>query len=143
MIFNIVRYDGLQLSPEFQRLAVEDPEKLMACCNGVGSETGGFWARLTYHLTPNTIWFLDVTPCSDIHDVDCTYPQHLKNKVEALKHMDAANIRFRENLETWIGMHTRNKFLLYLRLSRAMAYYAILCNDCETSFMEGKTFDED
>lgn len=141
MKFSATRYEGLQLSEEFQRLATEDPEKIVACCNGVGSQVG-WLARLTYHFTPNTVFFLDITPVSDIHDVDCTYPSHFKNKAAALEHMSKANLRFRENLETYIEMHTKNSLLLFLRLSRAMAYYTILMDTCEESFMEGKTFDE-
>lgn len=140
MDFKATKYDGLELSPEFARLATEDPQKIIDCCNGVGSEVG-FWGKLTYHLTPNTIWFLDITPVSDIHDVDCTYPSRFKNKAEALKHHEEANKRFRKNLQTYIEMHTSNRFLLWLRLDRAAKYYVILTMTDE-SFLEGKTFDE-
>lgn len=141
MEFTATRYDGLELSPEFVRLATEDPAKLLACCNGVGTQKG-FWGWLTFHITPNTIWGLDVTPCSDIHDVDCTYPDHFKSKSEALKHLDESNDRFRRNLETYIDMHTRNKFLKYLRMQRAVKYYTTLEVAGEDSFLEGKILDD-
>jgi hypothetical protein len=141
MNFTATKYEGLELSAEFARLATEAPEKIVACCNGVGSERG-FWGRLTYHLTPNTIWFLDITPVSDIHDVDCTYPSHFKNQAEALAHLDAANKRFLKNLITYIEMNTSSSVMRYLRLDRAMKYYSALEIAGEESFMEGKTFDE-
>ena len=141
MKFSVHKYEGLQLSAEFARLATEDPQKILDCCNGVGSKIG-FWNKLIWHIIPNTIYFLNITPVSDIHDVDCTYPSHFKNKDLALKHLWDSNMRFRENLETFIDIHTQNKFMLYLRLKRAIGYYVALVKGCETSFMEGKTFDE-
>ena len=141
MDFKAIKYDGLELSPEFARLATEDPQKILDCCNGVGSEVG-LWGKLTYHFIPNTIWFLDITPCSDIHDVDYCYPSQFKNKAEALAHKADADLRIRENMETLICEKTKWEWLKCLRLERAMNYYCILRAAGEDSFLEGKTFED-
>ncbi|MCX6986524.1 MAG: hypothetical protein NT118_17525 [Lentisphaerae bacterium] len=141
MKFKADKYKGLQLSPEFQRLASQDPQKIVDCCNGVGSEVG-FWGRLTYHFIPNTIWFLDITPCSDIHDVDYYYPSHFKDKAAAFRHKEESDRRLLDNLNAYIIIHSRKQWLAALRMRRAPFYWGVLCEVAVDSYLEGKTFDE-
>ena len=141
-VFDIHKYDGLEMSDEFKYLAssVEGQQMIIQCCNGVGSDVGWF-GELTYHLIPNTIWFLDVTACSDIHDTDYTYPQHFMDKESALIYKAQADLRLYNNLCTYIKINTASSFLLAMRLRRAKLYYDAVSNCGEDSFLEGKTFD--
>ena len=90
------KYDGLLTSKTSIFLLKNDPEQFKKYCNGVGSMVG-FWGKLTYHFIPNTIWFLDITPSSDLHDVDFSYPNEFRNIYEARIAFDEANLRFYEN----------------------------------------------
>lgn len=141
--FDMHKYDGLEMSEGFKELAStpEGIQKIIGWCNGVGSEVG-FWANLMYHIVPNTIWFLDVTAVSDIHDVDYWYPTHFKSKALALKFKSEADLRLKNNFDTYIKMHTTNKILLRMRLNRSEVYYKAVSMGGELSFLEGKTFDE-
>ena len=141
--FDMHKYDGLEISEGFNELSStpEGIQKIIGWCNGVGSEVG-FWAKLVYHIIPNTIWFLDVTAVSDIHDVDYWYPSHFKNKALAIKFKAEADLRLKHNFETYIKRYTTNKIMLRLRLNRAEVYYLAVSRVGEQSFLEGKTFDE-
>ena len=137
-VFDIHAYDGLELSAEFARLAKEEPDKIVKCCNGVGSEVG-ILGNLSYHLIPNTIWFLNVTCCSDIHDVDYNYPLFFATREEAFKYKSDADLRLYNNLVTHIKRNTTNWMLRRMRLNRAYAYYLAVSNAGQMSFLDGKT----
>ena len=139
-VFDMKKYEGLDVSSSFKELAntQEGIQKIIAWCNGIGSEVG-FWGNLTYHLIPNTIWFLDVTACSDIHDIDYNYPIKFATREEALKFKTDADLRLYNNLVAYIKMNTTNSWLLSMRLRRAKIYYEIVSNAGNQSFLDGKT----
>jgi len=142
--FDIHKYDGLLLPPGFTKMASTEAGRklIMECCNGVGSKVGWF-NRLFYHFIPNTVYFLNVTACSDLHDFGSTYPNHFVNRIEAIKHLKANNLQLRENLETYIDTHTKNEWLLNARLKRAINYYSAVRIAGDKSFFNNKTFDDD
>ena len=143
-VFDIGKYDGLQMSDEFKNLASteEGRAKIVKCCNGVGSDTGWFNSMI-YHIIPNTIWFLNITACSDLHDTDYTYPTHFKNRAEALAYKAGADMRLYVNICIYVKAHTSNSILLDIRLRRADGYYWAVSHCGEESFLSGKTFDDD
>lgn len=98
------KYDGMEMSEKAEALLIFDSAKFAACCNGVGSKTGWF-SRLTYHLIPNTVGFVNVTAASDPHDVDFTYPAEFATMKEARKYYHEANDRYEVNLNTIISRH--------------------------------------
>lgn len=65
---------SLDMSATTRELLYQDNAEFRKCCNGVGSTGGSWWAALLYHITPNTIWGMDITPASDGHDVDYSHP---------------------------------------------------------------------
>lgn len=138
-VFDIGKYEGLDMSPAFTDLASTPvgQETIKKLCNGVGSEIGWI-GNLTYHLIPNTIWFLNVTCCSDIHDVDYNYPDHFATQEEAFKCKADADLRLYNNLVTHIKKNTTNCILLRMRLNRAYMYYLAVANAGQLSFLEGK-----
>ncbi len=135
--FTAEKYEGLELSDEFQRLATENPAEIVRLCNGVGSTVG--WAAWFYHLIPNTIWGLDITPASDIHDVDYVYPKSFRIYTEAAYHKRKADRRIYNNILALIDMHTRYEWLKDLRVSRTRKYYFVLLSCGNESFLDGKT----
>lgn len=138
--FDINKYEGLDLSDGFKELAStpEGQEKIKSWCNGVGSEVG-FWANLAYHIIPNTIWFLDITCCSDIHDVDYWYPFNFATMEEAIEHKKKADLRLYNNILIHIKKNTTSSMMLWMRNRRAKFYYDMVSNAGEASFLDGKT----
>jgi len=55
------------------------PELIDKIANGVGSETS--W---TYHLTPDTIWGLNINPTSHAHDYMYSIPYKFKSVAQGL-----------------------------------------------------------
>ncbi len=132
------KYKHLLMSEVAEKLLNEHLEVFTSYCNGVGS-TAGFWGKLTYHFIPNTIWCLNITPCSDIHDVEYSIPGEFKTLDEALDWKAWADERFYKNLQIYIELNTSYECLKALRLSRAKKYHFAVCSAGETSFLKGKT----
>lgn len=131
------KYLGLHMSDEARHLLGTDPEKWKSYCNGVGSNVG-FWGRLTYHLIPNTIWFMDATPASDIHDVEYWIPDAFPTKAAAIEWKLQADERLLDNLLALIQAKSANAFMRIIRTRRAVAYYNAVREIGEDSFLEGK-----
>jgi hypothetical protein len=135
------RYYGIDAPPEFWRDLKERPDIIKACCNGVGSEVG-FWGKLTYHLIPNGIWFLDITEASDPHDWMYNYPAKFRSREEALQWKAYADELILDNILVIIKRDSANAFMRCLRERRAISYYTAVTEAGEESFLDGKTFDE-
>jgi len=89
-----MRYNGLQMSEVARTLYAQHRDVWDSYCNGVGSKGETYLDYLIYKITPNTIWLLDITPCSDIHDVEYTIPQYFETLKEALKWKEEADLLF-------------------------------------------------
>lgn len=133
------KYEGLKISKQCQILLSNDSEKFISFCNGVGS-TIGFWSTLLWHLTPNTIWGLNITPASDLHDVGYNWPMVFNNKEEALMYKIEIDNNFYDNMMTliqnddsWWGVLSKQ-----WRIIRATSYYETVKNFGEESFLDGK-----
>lgn len=135
---NPEKYRGLIMSLPAIALLNNNPVKFKRCCNGVGSLVG-FWARLFYHFIPNTIWGLDITPASDIHDVEYSVPDKFNTLSEALKHKKKADYNFYLNMEILIMKANSWGWVESFRLNRAKVYYFALRKLGEGSFLAGKT----
>jgi len=136
---NPEKYEGLEISDAAKRLLKSDPEKFASYCNGVGSRIG-FWNNLAYHFIPNTIWFMDITPASDIHDVEYTVPDSFPFLGLAAQAFEAANLRIYKNIQTLIKRKSNGGILYRMRMRRAELYYYALCSDAAwNSFISGKT----
>lgn len=125
----------LSAQPDYWRLTNRQHKMI---CNGVGSRVG-FWSRLLYHIIPNTIFFLDITPASDIHDYDYCYPFHFDSLKSALLFKHAADCRFRENCFKIIDHETRWEWLKTMRRIRVEKYYFALSAYGLTAFLAGKS----
>lgn len=134
------KYLGLAMSNEALQLLGTSPKRWQSYCNGVGSKVG-FWGKLTYHLIPNTIWFLDITPASDIHDVEYYVPDTFPTRAAAIEWKVQADQRFLDNMLALIQAHSANAFMRIVRTRRAVAYYNAVREVGENSFLEGKTID--
>lgn len=129
-------YEGLLITKEVREFMINFPSKFIAICNGVGSEIG-FWGKLTYRLIPNTIWFLNITKASNLHDVGYTVPSVFITTTEALVYKDLVDAQFYSNLI--ILIERAGGWLENRRKKRAYAYYLTLKNCGKESFLAGKT----
>ena len=134
------KYHGLDMHSLTNIILQSDPELWEKTCNGVGSTVGTWWQRWLYHVTPNTIWGLDITPASDIHDVEYTYPDTFSSRNCAETWREAADWRFLSNCYRLIERGW--PWLRPVRRARALAYYHILRAQGERSFMASKTIGE-
>ena len=131
------KYQGLEMSPQAWELLESDPAQFASYCNGVGSPAGGWFRRILYRITPDTIWGMDITPASDIHDVEYTVPQYFCSKFVAENYRHESDMRLRRNIET---LADRGWWILRAkRKARARAYYYIVRRHGEKSFYHGKT----
>jgi len=137
------RYRGLKFPREFAEAWEETPDEMCRICNGVGSPTS--W---TYHLTPDTIWGLDITPVSDIHDWVYSYPLCMPwvvtdPDVGVIEFNSGEDYRkygdtmFFNNLITIIN-NRGSWWLRFPRKIRAKTYYHVLRDMGEESFWHGK-----
>lgn len=69
----------LQTPPEYLAALSQRPDIVNAVANGVGSETS--W---TYHITPDTVWGLNINPTSHIHDWMYTFPLYFPSVAAGL-----------------------------------------------------------
>lgn len=115
---------ALECQPEYHELMIYHPALYNEICNGVGSET--HW---TYHLIPDTIWGLDISPSAGIHDFDWTYPMEFDSYADGeecrLRQNDvfAANVEKQIMAGTWLLRPLRrlrkNTYLKLLNETRA------------------------
>lgn len=131
------KYLGLAMSDEARKLLGTDPKRWKSYCNGVGSNVG-WLGKLTYHLIPNTIWFMDITPASDIHDVEYYVPDTFATRAGAIEWKVQADQRFLDNMLALIRAKSGTAFMRILRTRRAIAYYNAVAEIGEDSFLEGK-----
>lgn len=135
----ISKYHNLLMSPETKDFLLHTPEdRLAKVCNGVGSREGWF-NRLVYHIIPNTIWGLDITPASDLHDIGYTVPATFRTLEEARKHKEMEDYFFETNCKILILRGTKWEWLRKIRNRRVDKYVAILKSSGMTSFMSNKT----
>lgn len=131
----------MQMSDVALKLLESNPKKFANYCNGVGSQVG-WLGRLTYHIIPNTIWFLDITPASDIHDVEYSVPSEFGCISAAEKAFDEANLRLYNNIVTLIDRKGRGGLIYQMRMHRAGLYFDAVSGSAGwKSFVSGKTID--
>lgn len=130
------RYNGLLIESSAKEILYNHPEEWLKNCNGVGSTVG--WARIFYNLIPNTIWFMDITKCSDIHDNEYVFPSMFADRTSAEQHRLVADLNFKTNCHTLNMWHSNNSFVRFLRERRIEKYYMTLRTFAEESFFSGK-----
>lgn len=127
-------YRGLYVPPDMLDALINRPAEVDAVCNGVGSDVG-ILGKATYHLIPNTIWFLYVTRPADVHDWMYSRPI-----TAGIEYKDKADRVFLNNMlrliemdDSWLG-----RKLAGLRRKRAKLYYEAVRDFGGPSFWEGK-----
>ena len=70
---------GLRAPAIYNWMLENRPDLVERTTNGVGSETS--W---TYHLTPDTVWLLNINPSSHIHDDMYTFPLFFASVADGL-----------------------------------------------------------
>ena len=128
------KYTNLQMAESTRTLLFTKPEKFKSFCNGVGSQVG--WSAPLYHLIPDTIWFLNITPASDVHDVEYSHPHRFKTRNEALLFKEYTDERFYQNMLVLI--EREGGWMQKMRERRAKVYFYLVSNCGEKSFLENK-----
>jgi hypothetical protein len=118
-----------------------DTEKFISYCNGVGSRVGWF-NKLIYHIIPDSIGVLNITGCSDLHDVGFAIPREFKSLEAAYRYFCKVNLQFRSNLRLRITYGTHLRLIRKARILIAKGYYkAVQSSTGWKSFMDGKIID--
>ncbi|MDD5697663.1 MAG: hypothetical protein PHH77_03515 [Victivallaceae bacterium] len=86
---------NLRIPYSYQLALYHRPELIDQVANGVGSETN----ELIYHLTPDTVWGLNINPVSHIHDWMYTFPMVFSGVAEGLVRLRLADHWFDLNCE--------------------------------------------
>ena len=146
------KYAGLNISGPAKELLEKDPEKFKKLCNGVGSKVnwlpklgrvGDFICWTLYKLTPNTVWGLNITPSSDLHDVDYAVPNRFASRADALGWKGESDDRLLDNMKIQILRRKSWKWVEKGRLLRAENYHIILTSMGEASFLADKIIEEE
>lgn len=132
------KYEGLEMSIATRQLLENDPKAFAAACNGVGSRIG-FWNKLAYHFIPNFIGLINITPASDLHDVEFTVPITFATMSDAVQAWEDANMRFLSNCRRLIERGTRLSWIRKSRYWVACRYYKVLGSSSSwQSFLAGR-----
>ncbi len=112
------------------------PEMVDEVANGVGSETS--W---TYHLTPDTVYGMNINPTSHPHDWGYTFPLEFKSVADGLAWKRKMDFWFAKNLQTQID--DGSKILRPLRNSRRTEYIEALKLGGDAAFWADKPLPPD
>ncbi len=116
---------GLKAPASFWFTLDKDPSMIAQISNGCGAkikDSQPLYTRLFYRGLSkliNTMWFLNVSPCCDIHDWGYLIGKDERDR-EHYDHM------LLDNHITWVRFHTKWGWLRSLRFARAMKFYTIL-----------------
>jgi hypothetical protein len=87
------KYKGLNYSPRFEKDLSTNIEAIKAIVDGMSTPNDRF-----YNVVPDSSYGMDLTPVSDIHDYDYTYPMEFETEQDALSHKRLADLRFYNNM---------------------------------------------
>lgn len=115
-----------------------DKKTFVSLCNGVGSRVGWF-NKLIYHTIPDSIGILNITGCSDLHDVGFSLPETFATLDMAYRYFCQVNLDFRANLRRRINFKTCWRWIRKTRIFIAKKYYiAVQSSIGWISFIDGK-----
>lgn len=136
------KYVGLWLPDDMLKALAENPQAIVDNCDGVGSHNS--W---TYEFVPNTIWFLDITPASDIHDWMYTFPKSFKTSDEGLAYKNKSDRVLLNNMVRLFEMAEEKSWwarrLGSLRRAQAKTYYEIVQSFGGPYFWADRTVEDD
>lgn len=150
----ITRYDGLEMSKEAKELLHTAPWQFKKCTNGVGSNVGIFnklVMRLWLPIFRNCLLFLNITPASDVHDVEYSLKLMFKTLIEGTLFKRQTDLRFYHNMLIIIRRQLKPNWIDFLpygnklwraieiyRKKKAWIYYEAVKDLGNTSFWDGK-----
>jgi len=70
---------ALNIAPDYKWALSHRPDLVEQVANGVGSETS-----ISYHVTPDTVWGLNINPGSHCHDWMYTFPMYFPSVADGL-----------------------------------------------------------
>ena len=138
----IKRFNNLKMSDQAHMLLIEDTARFMGYTNGVGSEVGWFNRTMRW-LIPrwirNRLFGVDITPASDLHDVEYSIKIKFKTILDGEAFKDNADQNFRRNMIILIKRDKNANTLDDLRFAEARLYYLAVGYCGSASFWKGKT----
>ena len=137
----IKRFKGLKMSDQAHMLLIENTAKFMSYTNGVGSEVN-WWGRFSRWLIPrwlrNKLFGVDITPASDLHDVEYSIKIKFKTISEGESFKENGDRYFKENMGILIKKDKKINSLDSLRFVKARLYFMAVGYCGSESFWTGK-----
>lgn len=137
----ISRFDGLKMSDQTHMLLVEDTIVFMNYTNGVGSEVGWFNSFFRWILPSwvrNKLFGVDITPASDLHDVEYSAKVKFKTIADGEAFKDNADGYFKDNMQYLIKEDKNINSLDSLRFVKSRIYFIAVGYCGSASFWAGK-----
>jgi len=137
----IRRFDNLKMSDQAHMLLLESTSVFMSYTNGVGSEVGWF-NRIARWLVPrwirNRLFGVDITPASDLHDVEYSIKIIFKTISDGESFKNRGDRSFKENMETLIRRDKHINSIDTLRFVKSKIYFLAVGYCGSASFWKGK-----
>ena len=138
----INRFDNLKMSDHAHMLLIEDTARFMGYTNGVGSEVGWFNRTMRWLIPSwirNGLFGVDITPASDLHDVEYSIKIKFTTIAEGEGFKDKADLNFRRNMITIVKRNNKANTFDSFRFVEARLYYLAVGYCGSASFWKGKT----
>lgn len=137
----IKRFDGLKMSDQTHLLLIENTAKFMSYTNGVGSEVGYFNSFMRWLIPSfirNRLFGVDITPASDLHDVEYSVKVNFKTIAEGEYFKDNGDKYFKNNMEILIKRDKHIDSLDRLRFVKSKIYFLAVGYGGSASFWAKK-----
>lgn len=137
----IERFRGLEMSDQVRVMIIENPLQCMEYTNGVGSDVGIVNSLLKWLIPSwvrNKMFGVDITPASDLHDIEYSVSIEFKTLLDGVVFKDHADRYFSENLQTLIKQDKKLDKLDNLRFLKSRLYFLGVGMFGYNSFWSGK-----
>lgn len=137
----IKRYDNLEMSSECKLSLYENPIAFMKYTNGVGSDVGWFNSVLKWIIPKfirNKMFGVDITPASDLHDVEYSLVIKFKTLLDGLSFKNRADRAFKDNMDYLIREDKGRDYFDHLRFVKSRLYLCGVGTFGNASFWSNK-----
>lgn len=137
----IKRYDNLEMSSECKELLQNNPKAFMEYTNGVGSDVGWFNSALKWIIPKfirNKMFGVDITPASDLHDVEYSLVIKFKTILSGVSFKNRADRAFKDNMDYLIKEDKGSDYFDNLRFVKSRLYLCGVGNFGNASFWSNK-----
>ena len=137
----IKRFDYLEMSLDCKEFLYNNPIVFMKYTNGVGSDVGWFnslMKRIIPKFVRNKIFGVDITPASDLHDVEYSLIIVFKSIASGVSFKNRADRAFKRNMDYLIKEDKGLDCFDHLRFAKSKLYLCGVGNFGNASFWSNK-----